>query len=220
MSNENPLDELISEACKVGWASTTANLSNLRFLAFKIGLTPVATRAGQSAVDSLTPLHAHEAPRRSLSAKYGMGPQPLHTDGAHLPHPPDIVILSASSPSAVPTMLRRFSGAGNTASSLDDLEHGLFLVDDGSTRFLSPVLSRGRYRYDPGCMTPADTLARRAAAQFDQALTSATPFEWSEPNQVLVLDNRRVLHARGDATSHPERELKRMAFHCKPDQMP
>lgn len=119
------------------------------------------------------------------------------------------MVLAAEKPSPVPTMLWR----GNYRRTAHDiLNHGLFKVNDGVSPFLAPVYEGGRYRFDPGCMTPADSRARRALAYLEQALQTATPFFWTEPDQVLVLDNRAVLHGRADAAADPERELKRVMF--------
>lgn len=142
----------------------------------------------------------------------GHGAQPLHTDGAHLEQPPDVVLLFANEPTLVPTLLWRMDWSRMDGPLIDALRHGLFTVDDGRTQFLSPAALGGRLRFDPGCMTPADTRATRAAEHFAAAQASATPFHWDETGKVLAIDNRRVLHARADATADPERVLERLAF--------
>lgn len=206
------LQDLVAAARKEGWATASGRLDVLRFQAPWTELTAVSSRRGQSHVDILRPVETDEATRRSLSAKYGTGSQPLHTDGAHLTSPPDIVILAAEEPSPVPTMLWRGNFWRAPQHVRDDLAHGLFTVDDGIVRFLAPAYDGGRYRFDPGCMSPADSRARRALAYFEEMHASATPFEWRDPDQMLVLDNRTVLHARADAAADPERELKRIMF--------
>jgi alpha-ketoglutarate-dependent taurine dioxygenase len=212
MAIKSELQELVAAARKDGWSTATGNLDVLRFQAQWTELTPMSSRRGQGQVDVLRPVDARQAPRRSLSAKYGTGQQPLHTDGAHLSIPPDIVILAAKQPSPVPTMLWRADYWRSKAEIREDLAHGLFAVDDGMARFLAPAYERGRYRFDPGCMTPADTRARRVSEYFGDALAAATRFDWTEPSQVLVIDNRTVLHARADAAADPERALERIMF--------
>lgn len=179
---------------------------------------PMTSRRGQPAVEVLRPVKIQDAPKRSLSAKYGTGPQPLHTDGAHLATPPDIVVLYGPAPSPVPTMLWRHDYWPSPIEVRDELAHGLFSVDDGMTRFLAPAYAGSRHRFDPGCMSPADSRARRVVDYFDGALASATRFEWTEVDQVLVIDNRTVLHARGDARADPERELLRLMFRIEKDK--
>ncbi|GAB3056245.1 hypothetical protein GCM10027079_22940 [Sediminivirga luteola] len=102
----------------------------------------------------------------------------------------------------------------------EDMSEGVFKVDDGKRAFLAHAYTYGRYRFDPGCMTPQDSRARRAALHFDSAREAAEQFEWDTPNKVLVINNRRVLHARSDAKDHPDRELKRLAFLIKSEARP
>ncbi|SDU25513.1 TauD/TfdA family dioxygenase [Jiangella alkaliphila] len=211
MALTSALRDLVGTARADGWASGTASMLHLRFQASLLLLDPVTSRQGQDRQDVLHPITSADAPKRSLSAAYGRGAQPLHTDGAHLTAPPDIVILASTRRSTVATMLWRHDRS--TAGALhDDLSHGLFTVDDGKTHFLAPAYARGRLRFDPGCMTPADSRARRVAAHFRDVLDSATSFNWTDPDQVLVIDNRTVLHARADAQSDPDRELQRLMF--------
>ena len=62
------------------------------------GWAEVRPSPGDAPVSVLRPAEASAAHPRSLSAPYGLGQQPLHTDGAHLPDPPDIVVLISSHP--------------------------------------------------------------------------------------------------------------------------
>jgi hypothetical protein len=92
----------------------------------------------------------------------------------------------------------------------------MFLVHGGRDSFYAPVLVGGRYRYDPGCMTACDARARLAEEYLAGQLADATAFEWSSAGQVLVIDDRRVLHARAAvAGSDAGRELTRVAFRAR-----
>ncbi|MGA4975254.1 TauD/TfdA family dioxygenase [Streptomyces cinereoruber] len=93
------------------------------------------------------------------------------------------------------------------------VQHGVFLVSSGNDSFFATAYASRRLRYDPGCMLPADARARKAAQFFEQAATTATEHHWSEPGQVLLIDNRRVLHARGSAAHEPQREIQRLSFY-------
>src|SRR6266540_143127 len=55
--------------------------------------TPRSVRPSGPLVDRLIPRNADEAPERSLSAFYGFGAFPLHTDAAHHQSPPRLVLL-------------------------------------------------------------------------------------------------------------------------------
>ncbi|WP_075863429.1 TauD/TfdA family dioxygenase [Gordonia sp. CNJ-863] len=61
-------------------------------------------------------------------------------------------------------------------------------------------------------MEPADGRAQRVAQFFSTRLERATAHTWDTPGQVLAIDNRRVLHARGDATNEPNRAIERLAL--------
>ena len=70
-----------------------------------------------------------------------------------------------------------------------------------------------QYRYDPGCETPCDARAREVQGYFEQQFSHASAHEWSAAGQVLVVDNRRALHARAAvADGDLERELTRIGF--------
>ncbi|MEU1439349.1 TauD/TfdA family dioxygenase [Streptomyces sp. NPDC005786] len=70
-------------------------------------------------------------------------------------------------------------------------------------------------RYDPGCMLPCDARARQAMQFFQESESLADEHQWNEPGQVLLIDNRRALHARASAEHEPQREIQRISFHLK-----
>ena len=94
--------------------------------------------------------------------------------------------------------------------------HGMFLLHTGRDSFYTPVLAGGRWRYDPGCMTPCDARARQVGEYLTAQLTCAWTWQWTQAGQVLVIDNRSVLHARAAvADGDEDRELTRVAFRPK-----
>jgi hypothetical protein len=208
----NELSELISEAEACGWSSTCGiPMDRLIHQATLSRLNMVPNRQSGPLLTTLEPSSAADAREQSLSASYGVGPQPLHTDGAHQTAPPDYILLSSAVSSEVPTFLWSYkSSSSNRPTS--DLRNGLFTVRSGKTAFLAPALASKQLRYDPGCMTPSDARARRAAEYFDSRLAHATQFAWDEPGLVLVIANSFVLHARGDASAELERKLVRIAL--------
>lgn len=157
--------------------------------------------------NDLRPLSQAQAPPRSLSATYGLGAQPLHTDGAHLASPPDIIVLHAAEATPTATVVWR--------PSLNDLPlgvtWGLFTVRARGHSSLGPAWDGQRFVYDPGCMSPADHLAKEAATFFDANRAAATVHEWTAADQLLFIDNRRALHAR-NAVIDPERRVSRLAL--------
>jgi alpha-ketoglutarate-dependent taurine dioxygenase len=215
------LESLIQTAKKSGWAVGAApRISETSFLpiaamleaqARALGLTAVPNRRGDAPVQELRPTTADTAHPASLSAQVGLGEQPLHTDGAHLRRPPDYVILWCTEVSATPTRLWR-PPISRLLTSPD--QNGVFLVRSGSDTWLATALSHGDLRFDPGCMTPADTLARRLSSAL-QAPPEGEVQEvaWDTPGKVLVIRNRRVLHGRGAVVEGDlDRRLSRVAY--------
>jgi len=206
------LKALVTKAQKQGWASGSGDVDSIRTQAASMGWIEVAPRRSDATVSVLRPVDASAAHPNSLSAVYGLGQQPLHTDGAHLPDPPDYVVLVSQRPSATPTQLWRAPRVMRAVYSTP-LRHGMFLVRNGRDSFYAPAFSRSRYRYDPGCMSPCDARARQVEEHFTNQLARAIPHEWSRGGQVLVIDNRRTLHARrAVAEDDLDRELTRVSF--------
>lgn len=209
------LRDLWSEAKKHGWATAQGKI-NIRGQAAASRWTPVATREGDEVISRLRPTERGQAHPRSISAVHGLGEQPLHIDGAHMVRPPDVVILTSENVSSTPTNLWRMRSLYKVP--YDSLCHGLFVVGSGRFAFLSPALegtSSGRkLRYDPTIMAPADARAHEAAVYLNGAHLTASAFEWAQPDLILMIDNRSVLHGRAALVDgDTDRELTRHAFY-------
>jgi hypothetical protein len=201
-----------------GWAVTDVrSTADLLLLADSFGqITP--SRTDGPAVDELRPKPSSEAQPRSLSALHGLGAFPFHTDAAHHSIPPRYVLLrfASGSPSARKTLVapipRRLAQRDRRS-----LEHDVWLVDGGRGRFLTSILSHpdGRscdmFRFDEGCMRPADRVFGAArAVMFHVLANHSRAIEWI-PARTVVLDNWRTLHAReGAPAEDAERVLERV----------
>ena len=216
------LADLAITARESGWAVGSMPARQVRWEATALGWEEVATRKGDSPVAVLRPTTTENAHPQSLSARHGLNEQPLHTDGAHLQEPPDYVVLHSALPNGTPTLL------WSHVSRLTNAEHswfvqptslfgGIFVVRTGASGFLAHSYDyRTGYRYDPGCMTPADERAHEAARYFATLTSQAFPHEWTDPDQVLVIHNRWSLHARAAVgEGDTERELTRIAYRVK-----
>ena len=210
------LEALAATARARGWALGSGDIESIRKQAASLGWVEVAPRRGDATVSVLRPVTESAAHPNSLSAVYGLGQQPLHTDGAYLQEPPDVLVFICERPSATPTQLWRPDVPARRRrplSTTSALSHGMFLVRNGRDSFYAPALSGSGYRYDPGCMTPCDARAREVQKYFEQQLSRASAHEWSAASQVLVVDNQRALHARSAvADGDLDRELTRIAF--------
>ena len=210
------LEALAATALAKGWAAGSGDIESVRTQAALLGWVEVAPRRGDATVSVLRPVTASAAHPSSLSAVYGLGQQPLHTDGAYLQEPPDVLVFICERPNATSTQLWRPDVPARRRrplSTTSALSHGMFLVRNGRESFYAPALSGSGYRYDPGCMTPCDARAREVQKYFEQQLPRASTHEWSAASQVLVVDNQRALHARSAvADGDLDRKLTRIAF--------
>jgi alpha-ketoglutarate-dependent taurine dioxygenase len=214
------LRELEETARRHGWATASGSMEEVRAAAAILGWKETPTRIGESAVANLRPMTQQEAPSRSLSATYGLGAQPLHTDGAHLAIPPDRVVLWAQEPNETPTLLWTMPPDSNEhAASRAWLDHGVFLVDNGRDSFFTSAATSGGFRFDPGCMVACDQRSRRLAMFFEEALVEAHSHHWETPEQVLLINNRTTLHARAALSDQDRsRSLVRIAFNTRQSQ--
>jgi hypothetical protein len=201
-----------------GWASGSGDVESVRAEAAVLGWAEVATRLGDPPVSVLTPTEASAPRSRSLSAQYGLGQQPLHTDGAHLANPPDVMVLVSSHPSPTATLVwvapvQISVGPGSVELRVDAFMHGMFVVHSGRDSFYAPAWSGGRVRFDPGCMTACDARTREVQEYLAAQLPVAAVVPWARAGQVLVIDNRQALHARAAvAAGDEDRELTRVGF--------
>jgi L-asparagine oxygenase len=201
-----------------GWAvMEVRSTADLLSLADSLGdITP--SRAGGPPVDELRPKPSSQAQPRSLSGQHGLGAFPYHTDAAHHLLPPHYVLLRFASecPSARRTLLASIPRRiGERDRQI--LEHDVWLVDGGRGRFLTSILSYPdgcsceMFRFDEGCMRPADKAFGGARAVILRVIANrSVAIEWV-PTRTVVLDNWRTLHAReGARLEDADRVLERV----------
>lgn len=186
-------------------------------LAEELG-TPVMTRNGGDLIDKLSPVLSSQARPRSLSKIYERGEFPLHADTAHWLTPCRYIILACLKPGqgSRPTFLLDVARL-----SLSDAQKGLlriatFRVVNGRNSFYSTILSSNRafVRYDPGCMKPLSGSGNSALEVFGRKnwANNVESVNW-QAGRVIILDNWRVLHGRGDSlVSDPDRVLLRVSI--------
>lgn len=207
-----PLAGAVEAAREFGWIEWRGSVEEALETTAQFGAEVVPTRAGDPPIALLRPTTTGDAKTASLSAIYGRDAFPLHTDAAHLGHPPDVVILEAAPGTSAEVATLLWRGQEDVTSEVADaLDHGVFLVGRGRRSFLAHArCDAGWVRYDPGCMQAQDRRARSVVEHFESAHTSAHQHRW-QPGVALVLDNTRVLHGREEAIGAPGgRELRRL----------
>jgi hypothetical protein len=209
------LETLFEETQRNGWAAGAMSVVALRNQMEKLRWKGVPIRRSEEFFASLRPTATEDAPTASLSAIYGLGNQPLHTDGAHLENPPNIVILTSELPNATPTRLWTLA-PGNKLPREDFPFHafgnGVFLVTGQGQNFFSPCLVGGNLRFDPGCMKACDERALQVVSYLNAAQSESVEHDWATKKGILMIDNQKTLHSRAAVhTGDLEREIIRVA---------
>lgn len=179
---------------------------------------PVPSVPGRPIVDTLVPKTPRLSRPGSLSARFGMGSFPFHTETAHWRFPIDWAILHCVDPGSGhrPTLLVDGWELDLTDHELDHLSKSLMIVKNGSRSFLAPPVEKGihgpLFRCDFSCMCPAFRSAAWVIDVLREKLREATPriVHW-KTGLCLILDNRRMLHSRGASlTFDPDRRIERV----------
>lgn len=194
-------------------ADADATVRELCKLGDRLG-TRVAGRAG-SLEEVVQPRAADHAHPRSLSARYGLGALPFHTELSHRTKPCRYLLLGCIDPGspAVATMLLDWQTLGFSRQELDVLEYTPVLVRAGRRSFYSTILAPGGafLRYDPGCLEAMDERGGKALALVEDRIAGA-PCEthhWRQ-GDILIIDNWRVLHGRSPSDQGSGRRLARI----------
>jgi alpha-ketoglutarate-dependent taurine dioxygenase len=211
--------DLLVTVRREGWAWIPAAAgADIDRLAPAIG--PVMKSRTGEIRKSLLPYSIETAPRRSMSAVTGTGPQPMHTDGAYFRNPPRYVMLRCESPgeSQCCTNLWSLDQNALVATRAKSLLRPGWIARGGGRRlaFYTQVLNRtqnGRFfvRFDPCCMTPpySDKGQIQEVVTVLEGYSDIREFKWFR-GKVLVIDNWRCLHGRGvGAEGSPGRRLER-----------
>lgn len=202
------LSPALSQLRRNGWAQGIGTLSEFRHALYSVPLEPTPTQSGRD-TRVLRPYTTENAPRRSMSAVVGLAEQPLHTDGAHLSTPPDVIVLFSEATNETATSWWEPSGSALLGAATS----GIFTVRTHAGSFLASAHAWGQWRFDPECMSPADEQARAVARALGAARAEASKFHWDAENKFLMINNRRLLHARDSITDGDEdRTLERLTL--------
>ncbi|GIO64069.1 TauD/TfdA family dioxygenase [Paenibacillus cineris] len=176
---------------------------DLLYLAKQLG-TPVPSRRNESVVSLIKVLNKEEAKVNSLSAIYGKGAFPYHTEAAYRKVPPRYVILRMQRGNdSRPTLLKELYSNLND-DSLNILKNEIWIYSDNKETFLSTVISKAQNneiitRFDKDCMTfPLKRDPKAMDLVYNALQYSPTvKISWSS-GKTIVFDNWRMLHARGE----------------------
>lgn len=197
-------------------ATAEINLDDAVSASRELGEVTVDRRS-PDLVRRISPQSVASAKQNTLSSRYGIGRFPFHTDAAHWEHPPEFVCLYCENP-----------GGGSRPTELIDtsiwiIEHELrisLMSDVWKTGHYRPRLCTVsderdgpiRIRYDTGCMEPRGTQSSSTQIEIEHliSMSSRITIGWTS-RLLLVINNSRMLHARGSSTRpDPERVLIRI----------
>jgi hypothetical protein len=212
--------EVASQIESKGWAkiSHTGPIplrDRLNDIARTLG-TPVGGRSRGTVVESLKPVERCHANPRSLSGLHATGAFPLHSDTAHWITPCRFIVLGCLNPgdASRATLILDSKTIPFEADVINQLFTEPFRVINGRVSFFSTVLSRKRefLRLDSGCMKPIRPRGLDLLRLFSSGKwTERTRRHVWKGNDILILDNWRVIHGREPAsTRDSNRELLRI----------
>jgi L-asparagine oxygenase len=184
------------------------------------GLPQPLSFPGVPAVTRLRPREASSAPPNTYSGIFGVGAFPLHTDMARWSNPPRYLAMQCITGSAeVPSFV--LDSTLLFESDEDLVKLGGVIVRPrrpvGGQRPLFRVreLAPPRFRYDSRFLEPASPKSAGQLERLAQRIEASVPesFHLERPGDLLLLDNWRVLHGRGEVSKNAScREIARAYF--------
>lgn len=208
-----------------GWSRHAAELQDADALICeiaRIGDLLGARAPGRAGAmeEVVRPRAATEAHPRSMSADYGHGALPFHTELSHRLRPCRYLLLGCFEPGSpgAATMLLDWRTLGFSPDELQLLQDAPILVRSGRHSFYSTILppDRAYLRYDPCCLEAIDGRGQQALQLVEERLTAASPevHHWCQ-GDILVIDNWRILHRRGPSGRHSGRRLARVLINVR-----
>lgn len=181
--------------------------------------TPTPTRRDGPVLDVLTPKREQDARPSTISAHYGLGEFPWHSDGAVDKDPPRYILMRAgtvTADSATTDILDlRSLGEGEMLKKYSRLS---LLVSARNFSYVAPFVMRRNgvmcAKWDPLRTTPTGKRAEEFLSEVPTAPPTAV-HHW-QPSDVLIIDNWRCLHRRSAATASP-REIHRIVVKSRED---
>lgn len=185
-------------------------------IAFTLGPIVPNQRTGSSYTD-LAPYSKPDAPPGSMSSMIGKDAQPMHSDGAHTPVPPHYLVFECLEPGngQCPTHIWAIDLEAIISDRDPLLVSPQWVFGRKDRGFYSSIVQRKllapRIRFDPLCMTPAafSNSSLVEAGKLIDLHSRRFSIEWTT-GAILIIDNRRCLHARGPGSEgSPTRKLRR-----------
>lgn len=211
------IEQITSEVRRNGYFHS-GPFNEKDFLGLAVSLGDLrADRYDTDLVREIRPEPRNGSKPNTLSGRYGTGAFPFHTDAAHWIAPARFLLLYCIDPGRA----RRKTLLIDSASwVLSVAERRLLCAEVWAAAHLHPFLctvakqteNRLQFRFDEACMSPLTTNASKARdiVRSQIKASDVIAIEW-EAGHLLVIDNGRMLHARGEAPiSDRDRTHKRV----------
>jgi hypothetical protein len=217
-------DDIRSILCQLklaGWTWLPCS-ADVEPLAILEQLGPLLTIGPNGAnYRDLKPYTKDAAPRGSMSSVTGTSAQPMHTDAAYIPLPPRYIALYCleAGEAECPTHVWGLDLARLQHDRPNVLCQTTWVVQGGrNPPFYCSIADfqreQVRIRFDPLCMRPVSKQGDTVEKARDALLAYAerVDFQW-ERGALLIIDNWRTLHARGDGAERaPSRRVRRWSI--------
>ncbi len=185
---------------KNGWIQIDGVDSELALMkmAQRIG-DPVPSPSGEL-IKCITPRICDDAHPGTLSHRFGTGTLPFHTDTAFWAVPARYLVFRVLGDFRRRTHIVSFRSIVDEALT-DLVSYSIWLAKTPRSAFYCSMrVQKIGFRYDGNCMQPVNDSAKAVKVAIETALNtcSSYPINW-KAGRVVIVDNWRVLHARGDA---------------------
>lgn len=202
-----------------GWETLDFEPGSLNIETFQTAVQslgrPLTSRHQTYGFEMLTPTSLEQAEPASQSCVYGLSKFPLHTDCAHMPLPPRLLIMYCVEDTQIrpTTLLPWHVCLSSLAKSRKNfVSDATFVVKNGKNSYYTSIFwdDFSNVKLDFNCIFPATKSAVQLKKTLLETFSTIDKIEviW-RPGRILILDNWRVLHGRGDASQSGNRTLIR-----------
>ncbi len=212
--NKNQIkNELLSN----GWCVINAKLNDSELINFSEKFGRIIPDNNGKIIQYLKPKPNQNGIRDSFSYNFGYLSFPFHTDTSFWSIPARYIIMTSENQSNCTTNLFDFNQIlqGCTYNELLDLKKSVFVQKTFSEqKFTNLIFQENEIlgiRFDPNIMFPYNEYSKKTLDLINSSIQKLKTFqiEWTG-NNIVIIDNWRFLHSRGDSTKDKNRILKRI----------
>ncbi len=200
-----PANFLESLACN-GWAVFSGLSPTLDLVQIARAVGEPVRSLGESDLEVLKPKATKDARPNTTSGMYGLNAFPPHTDMAHWPVPPRFLAMrTRKAMVGIPTQLLDREAIKLDAHTNALLRRFVWRITRVRRPYLCSVYfdchGQSGIRWDTCTMIPQGQIATDVQPRLLELIDSAfrnerAEHEWTSADEVLVIDNWRILHAR------------------------